>query len=376
MIDANNKKVVVLSAFYEPFMSGAEQMAKEIIERLGKKYEMTLITCRLDRKLPLTENRPFFKLIRVGIGFKKIDKYLYPFLASLRLRKIKPNIVHAVMESYAGGALLLTKYLYPRAKRILTLQSGDLDDPKKQKKILIGIFWKLIHRTPDKLTAISSFLAKRAERLGVKKENIEITPNGVDLSRIPNISEKIPNRVICVARLSWEKGLDYLIKAWPEILRKEPETKLVLVGEGDKRREIENLIKELNISGSVELRGNLPHDKTLEEIKKSEIFICPSLAEGLGIVFIEAQACGVPPIGTKVGGIPDVIQDNENGLLIEPRNSQVIADAIIKLLQDKNFTDRLSKKALETVKKYDWENIVEKISKIYENFNCYRHLSA
>lgn len=346
-------------------MSGAEQMVKEIVERLGRKYDITLIAARLDYKLPRVEKWENFNLVRVGVG-RKIDKLLYPLLASLKAKSAKPDIIHAVMESYAGGAIVLTKIFYPAAKTILTLQSGDLDDPKKQKKVLLKLFWKIIHRVPDKITAISNFLAKRAEKLGVKKENIILTPNGVDFSHLPEAVEKIPKRVICVARLSWEKGLDYLINAWPGVLRETPEAKLVLAGEGNERAEIEEMIKNLGISSSVELKGNLPHDQTLKEIKKSEIFICPSLAEGLGIVFIEAQACGVPAIGTKVGGIPDVIQDGENGLLILPKNSEAISEAIIKLLSDKNLAKKLSARALETVKKYDWNNIISQIDRLYE----------
>lgn len=359
-------KVVVFSAFYEPFMSGAEQMVKEIAERLGKKYDITLIAARLDSKLPKTERRENFNLVRVGVGHKKIDKLLYSLLAALKARNVKPEIIHAVMESYAGGALALVKYIYPRAKRILTLQSGDLDSDVKQKKFLIKFFWKVIHRAPHIVTAISGFLADRAARLRVDKSKIFITPNGVDLSQIPKDEEKIANRVICVARLSWEKGLDYLIKAWPEVLKQTPEAKLVMVGEGDKRKEIETMIKDLNIADSVVLMGNLPHDRTLEEIKKSEIFICPSLAEGLGIVFIEAQACGVPAIGTRVGGIPDVIKDNENGLLILPKNSEAIVAAIAKLLKDKSMADKLSARAFQTVKKYDWKNVISQINRLYE----------
>lgn len=360
------KKLILLSAFYEPYMSGAEQMVKEILERLGGGYETVLITGRFDRGLSEREERPTFKLIRVGIGHKQIDKLLYPLLAALKARKLKPDIVHAVMESYAGGALVLVKYFYPRAKRILTLQSGDLDSEIKQSRRLLKLFWRPIHRSPHVVTAISSFLARRAEELGVSRDKIFITPNGVDLSRIPAGTEKIRERVICVARLSWEKGLDYLIKAWPEVLKTAPGAKLVLVGEGDKRGEIENLIKEFGISDSVELKGNLPHEQTLEEIKKSEIFICPSLAEGLGIVFIEAQACGVPPIGTRVGGIPDVIKDGENGLLIEPKSSPAIAEAVKKLLTDKELAARLLVRALETVKKYNWDNIVRQIDEFYK----------
>jgi glycosyltransferase involved in cell wall biosynthesis len=366
ILEENKKTVVILSAFYEPFMSGAEQMAKEIVECLGGKYEMVLIAARLDRKLAKAEQWNNFKLVRVGIGHKKIDKFLYPLLAALAVRKVRPHIVHAIMESYAGGTLVIIKYLCPRIIRILTLQSGDLDDPSKQNKFLIRIFWRPIHNSPDRITAISNFLADRAKQLGVAEDKILITPNGVDLSKIPESVEKINKRVICVARFSWEKGLDYLIKAWPEVLKQEPQAKLVLVGEGDKRQEIESLIKELGIESSVELKGNLPHDQVLEELKKSEIFICPSLAEGLGIVFIEAQACGLAVIGTRVGGIPDVIQDMENGLLIEPKNSQAIERAIKKLLKDKELVSRLSGRALETVKKFDWGTVITQIDKLYQ----------
>lgn len=363
----DRKKIVILSAFYEPFMSGAEQLVKEIAERLGADYDLTIVTARLDRTLPKTEQRVNFKLIRVGWGIKKLDKLFYPILAAIKIRKIKPAIAHAVMESYAGGALVLVKYLCPSAFRILTLQSGDLDSKKKQKQLFIKLFWKKIHRTPHQLVAISNFLATRAHRLGIPKEKISVIPNGVDLSQIPSAEGKIPHRVICVARLSWEKGLDYLIQAWPNILKNIPDATLAIVGEGAERVKLEKLIKELNISNSIELKGNLSHNQVLKELSKSEIFICPSLAEGLGIVFIEAQACGVPVIGTNVGGIPDVIQNNATGLLVASRDSVSITEAIIKLLTDKKLADQLSNKAQEMIKQYDWSDIIKQYNKLYQN---------
>lgn len=360
------KRIVIFSAFYEPFMSGAEQMAKEAAERLGKRHKITLITARLDKALPREEAREAFRLVRVGIGHKQIDKILYPLLAPIKARQFKPEIIHAIMESYAGGALVLAKRLMPEARTILTLQSGDLDDPKKQETLLVKFFFKMIHNAPEKITAISTFLGKRAECLGVDPKRISIIPNGVDLSQIPQGISKIPDRVICVARLSWEKGLDGLIKAWPAVVKERSGAKLVLVGEGDKRGEIEKMISESALQGSVELTGNLPHGKVLEEISRSEVFICPSLAEGLGIVFIEGQACGVPVIGTRVGGIPDVIQDGKNGLLIRPKNPEDISAAILKFLKDKDLAGRMSAEALETVKKYNWTNIIEEINGLYE----------
>ena len=325
------------------------------------------MTARLDRGLARVEERANFRLVRVGFGWKNFDKILYPFLAVWQVRKIKPEIAHAIMESYAGGALVLVKYFSPRVKLILTLQSGDLDDARKQKKFIVKFFWRLIHTSPDFVTAISSFLVERAVRLGVPREKIEITPNGIDFNEVPEKISKEKNRVICVARLSWEKGLNYLLDAWPKVLAEFSDAKLVFVGEGDKRVEMEKQIQELNLTNSVELKGRLSHSETLKEIAKSEIFICPSLAEGLGNVFIEAQACGIPAIGTRVGGIPDVIQDGFSGLLIEPKNSEAITEALFKLLKNAELRQELARNGAESARQFDWQKIIEKINEIYYN---------
>jgi hypothetical protein len=172
MIDGRRRQIAILSAFYEPFMSGAEQLAKEILERLGDRYDLVLIAARLDKSLPKQEQRAGFKIVRVGIGHKLIDKFLYPVLAAWQVRRERPEVVQAIMESYAGGALVLAKYLYPRAKRILSLQSGDLDHDQKQSHWHIRMFWQLIHRSPDLVTPISEFLAQRERRLGVPEDKI------------------------------------------------------------------------------------------------------------------------------------------------------------------------------------------------------------
>jgi glycosyltransferase involved in cell wall biosynthesis len=363
------RKIVILSLVYEPFWSGAEKMVKEIAEFLNKKYDIYIITMRLDNSYSQNEQKNGYTIVRVGNGVSLLNKLLFPVFSLIKIRQFKPDIVHGIMESYAGGALVLCKYFFPKAKRILTLQSGDLDDAKKQSKFLIKIFFKIIHFAPHKITAISNFLAKRAINLGVKKENVFVIPNGVDLSRFSKSEEKIKDRVVYVGRLSWEKGLNYLIEAWVSVIKAVPSAKLVIIGEGKEREAIKKMIKELKITDSVILTGNLAYEKVPSEIKRSEIFVCPSLAEGLGIVFIEAQACGVPPIGTRVGGIPDVIQDGENGLLIEPKNSDQIRDAILKLLNDKELAKRLGERGLETCKRFEWKKILEEIDEIYQDIS-------
>ncbi len=360
------KKVVLLSCFYEPFMSGAEQMPREIIRRLGGKYDITLVAARLDEKLPPTETRENYKLVRVGIGHKTLDKFLYPLLAALEVRRIKPEIAHANLESYAGIALAWLKRFSPRTKRILTLQSGNIDDPRQKNARPIKLFWRAINLSPDIILPISDYLRARSIKLGVPAEKIVVIPNGADLDNIPADIQPEEGRVFFAGRLSWEKGAEYMFRAWPLVLAQYPEARLVQAGSGDMEGKIIELIKELKIEDSVELKATISHDAYIKEFKKAEVVVCPSLAEGLGIAFIEAQACGRPVIGTRVGGIPDVITDGENGLLIEPRNSRAIAEAIIKLFKDKELAERLSERGLETSKRFAWENVIGKIGGIYE----------
>jgi len=359
-------KIIVFSCFYDPFISGAEFFVKEVVERLADKYDFTIIAARLDKSLPKYEKRELFEYYRVGLG-NSLDKWLYPILASNLARKLKPDLAHAVMESYAGIAAWLFKKSNKNIPCVLTLQSGDLDDPSKRAKIPNWL-WRKIHTTPDLVTAISTALAERAKKLGARQDRVVIIPNGVDLALAKDSrAEPITGRIVCVARLSWEKGLDFLVKAMPEVVAEFPQAHLVLVGEGDKRQEIECLAKELNLGDKVKLLGKLPHEKTLKEIGKSEIFICPSLAEGLGIVFIEAQACGVPVIGTCVGGIPDVICDNETGLLVEPRSSEAISQALKKMFGNEELRQRLKQTALQNLERFNWNKIVEQVSEQYQN---------
>ena len=86
-MNSDKPKLVLLACFYEPFMSGAEQLPREIIARLGKKYEIILISARLDKKLPKREKHKNYELIRLGVGHKNFDKILYPFLAALKTKK-------------------------------------------------------------------------------------------------------------------------------------------------------------------------------------------------------------------------------------------------------------------------------------------------
>ena len=97
----------------------------------------------------------------------------------------------------------------------------------------------------------------------------------------------------------------------------------------------------------------------------SDVFVLPSLSEGFPVVILEAMACGLPIVATNVGGIPYVVNEEENGFLVMPKNSEQIAEKILFLLENKNVSEEISKKNKEMIKKYDLNNIIQELEKVY-----------
>ena len=355
MEKTNKKTIVILSAFYQPFEGGAEQYVRKVVDILKSRYNFIVLTSCLKRSLPKREQYGGVVIKRLGLGLK-IDKWFFPFLAPWACFFIKKDIVHAVLESYAGLALCFYKFLGGRDKTLLTLQSGRVNMP--------AWLFRAIHRAPDKIQAISQALAQRAK--GFRAKDVAVVPNGIDIEIFRHIDiSRVPHRIISVAHLKKVKGLDYLIKAMPAVLKDFPDAEFVLVGDGPERKNLENLAHSLGLGGRVKFKGALPHSQVAQELAKAEVFVLPSLAEGFGIAVVEAMAAGLPVIASRVGGITDIIQHNHNGLLIEPESPQAIADAVIKLFTNPGLAQTLTQNARRNTNRYSWQNISEKINQLY-----------
>ncbi len=372
--------IAILSTFFDPFMSGAEMCVEQIVNRLGRKdsHAFTIITARLSRDLPRLENRGRYLILRVGLGFR-FDKWLFPFLAPLKVFMLKPDVVHAVMESYAAIALWFVGIIKPRSRRVLTLQSGDLDD-KAAKGIIPEFLWKKIHNTPSRVTAISHFLHARAFELGAS--HISIIPNGVELSKLKYITknneeqEKQHNNVVAVARLSPEKGIVDLVQAFKKVLEEIPDATLDLVGDGPQRTETEALINELGLQSKVTLHGRLPHEEAMSVLSQATVSVLPSHGEGLGIAALEAFAMGVPVVASNVGGIPDVVIHERTGLLCPAKDSDAFADAIMRMCEESQLRKKCIENASTLIENYEWSAVTKQYRDIYADVMKPRILMA
>ena len=154
------------------------------------------------------------------------------------------------------------------------------------------------------------------------------------------------------------------------IVKDMPDIELVFVGNGMMRNELEMLSKKWGIEKNIKFAGFIG-DTTKKALyyKSSDIFVLPSTmsTESFGIVNLEAMACGIPIVASKIGGIPDVVKDGENGLLVPPRDSEALADTIIYLLENEDIRKRMGKNGRDKVEDSSWERIAEETEKIYMN---------
>ena len=351
------KQIVILSAFVTPYRSGAEACAEEVSARLQHAFDITIVAARMRRDLPYMDHLSSgVKVWRVGIGHP-IDKWLYPFLAPRAVRALKPDIVHAVLETFAGYALKRCRV--PRARKILTLQTTNT-----------GFLKGPIIRCADTVTAISSVLVERAKQEG---KHPVLIPNGIRLDLIDaslKRKPKIDGRILFVGRLEPMKGVDTLLRAFRQISdtasQDEVMPHLRIVGDGSERSRLEQLARDLKLTDLITFVGRVSPENVADEFAQASIFCGLSRSEALGNVFLETQAAGCAVVGTTVGGIPDIVKHEETGLLVEPDASEAAAGAIMQLFNDDQLRRKVVQNGQKHAQGYDWGVIAQRYREIYD----------
>ncbi len=375
-------KVLIFSIAYHPFVGGAEVAVKEITDR-NPDFEYYLITNKFDVSWPDEEKIGNINVRRVGSG-KKLDKYLYPLRAFRYARRlhavVKFDFVWSIMAFYAGLAALFFKY-FSKVPYLLTLQSGDSDAFVKKRTWWWSFYYKRVYRQAKITQSISRYLAQRSRRMGNKKGEIILLPNGVDLDLFQSkFSEREKSDLkksldiasdelvlISVSRLVLKNAIDDLIKAVNFLLYKSGiKVKLILLGTGPDEKALQALAVKQGVSEQVIFLGYRDYAEIPKYLEISDVFIRPSLSEGLGNAFLESMALGVPVIATKVGGIPDFLTDGETGLFCEVSNPSSIAMAVEKYYKDAELYKKIQINGQKLVRdNYNWDTIALKMKKIF-----------
>jgi len=187
---------------------------------------------------------------------------------------------------------------------------------------------------------------------------IQLIPNGVDITRFtPTLVDTSLNErtkvVVCVSRLSYEKGVDVLLQAWNLVRQQLPTfsgPRLIIVGNGEIQTQLECMAKALGIEDSVEFLG--VQSDIAAQLHRGDLAVLPSRVEGMPVALLEEMACGLPCVATRVSGSEDIIQHGVNGLLVEPEDYQGMAQALLTLLRDPDLSLKYGHAARSTIEQH------------------------
>ncbi len=208
------------------------------------------------------------------------------------------------------------------------------------------------------------------KRFNIPSEKVYSIHCGIDISFFNNLRhiEKDEKLILSVARLHPVKGLDYLVKACDILKNKGLSFKCVIVGEGSEKENLRKLILQRELKSYVELAGAKVQDEILKYYHKARIFVLPSVTEGLPVTLMEAMACKIPVVATKICGIPELVEDGVNGFLVPPKDPQRLADAIEVLLKDSELCRRFGEEGRRKVEReFNLEKQVKKLIELWES---------
>ena len=300
-------------------------------------------------------------------GWERLGKLRYLVHAGRvgrLVRELKPDLVHALhLTSY--GFLAARAGVHPC---VISVWGTDvLEAPH------LTPFHRLITRyalaRADRVTATGMRLAEATLRYMPPETDVDVIPYGVDLDRFrPEPRQPRDELVVgSVGRLSPEKGLKYLLRAIAEIVREQPNVRLLLAGDGPERRSLERLATRLGLVDRVEFAGELPHDRVPQTLARMDVFAMPSTWEGFGVAALEAAAMELPVVASNVHGIPDVVDDGVTGILVQPKDVAALSNAILRLLRDADERHRMGRAGREMVAaRYSWPDNARKMAALYD----------
>jgi glycosyltransferase involved in cell wall biosynthesis len=319
------------------------------------------------------ENLKKSPIARLQIPFLAI----FELISVLRLLKKEDiDIIHAHWIVPQGFLAHVTNKL-TKKPYVVTAHAGDVFTLKNN---LLKKLAKSTLKNSSYCTVNSSYTKKAVDNI-CKTTRIEVIPMGVNLksfnmkkkSNFLKRNFKAKDIILFVGRLAEKKGLEYLIKAMPDVIRKFRNAKLLVIGKGPTENKLKQLTKKLNLDRKIIFLGKMSNEQLPKYYASSDVFVGPSIitksgdTEGLGIVFLEAISSGIPVIGTNVGGIPDIIKNNKTGLLVEQKNSKELSKAIIKMISDNKLRKKLQYNAYQHIKEvYNWKNIGERFTKVFD----------
>ncbi len=365
-----DKNIKVLHIDSERTWRGGQQQAAYLLEGMHKKGYKTALVCRSGSEFETycrSKNLPVFPIPMAG----EID-----FFCGYRIAGICRTHGFKILHLHSAHAIAtgLWAKLFFRPLKLIGVRRVDFHIRK-------NVLSRFKYKTPmlDRLVCISKKIYEVAKEDGIPEDKLRIIYSGVDLKKFdndfPDLNFKeelgIPENhtvVGTVAAMAWHKDYPNLLKAAKKVLDRQKNITFCAVGSGPDEQQIVELREELGLGSRFILTGF--RTDVGKFLKNFDIFVHASCMEGLGTSILDAQGACLPVIGSYAGGIPEIIQNQVNGLLVPARNPDALAGSILELVNNHTLRKKLGKKGKETVERFSIANTIE------NNLNLYREIMS
>jgi len=365
------KRVLIATGIFPPEVGGPATYSKILLDELSKENFGV-------RVLSFGNIRRFPKILRhIAYGLKTFwmgrnsdvifaqDPVSVGFPAMLAAKILRKKFLLKIVGDYA----------WEQGVQRFGVKKVLDDFLKNRYRWEVELFRKiecLVANRADKIIVPSEYLKGVVTKWGIGPEKIYVVYNAFqdnELFRFPRFAQggfaKPGQRLIVSAgRLVPWKGFDALIEIMPEILKEVPDARLVIIGDGPEKQNLESRIKNLELEEEVTLTDTLPHEKVLEYLAAADVFVLNTAYEGFSHLILEAMALGVPIVTTDSGGNPELIEDGKEGFLIKFNDKEALKSKILDVLSNPILAQKFSENAKKKSSEFSKERMIKETVKI------------
>ena len=357
----------VVSDLY-PYVVGGLGIHAHEMSRCQSEYghDVTVYTSKNSNQVKKINNN--YKIVKFNNRIKIAGNSLLPGLF-LKLTQEKDNfeIIHAHSHLFLSTNQCAFIRKLKSAPLIIT-NHGLISQtvPMKLQKIYLPTIGKWTFHAADKVITYTEEDKSSIINLGVDPNKIEVIHNGIDTKLFtPKQRESKNKQLLWIGRYIKGKGVEYLIDAFKIVSEEYDDLKLLMVGDGPLKKNIQKQINNLGLSEKITLKTFVPNSEIQDLYRNSDVFVLPSLEEGVPRTILEAMSCEIPVVCTKLPQLVDIV--NKCGILVPKRDPEALAEAVLKIFSDNTLSHKFGKNGRnKIINGFTWEKTVKKTIELYE----------
>ena len=351
-----------------PQAGGAEVHLEEILKRIADRGHQVTLFCSSYPGAKRRERLNEIEIVRRGSRYNfnfVVSKYIKSLLAQM-----KPDLIIEDINK-----IPFYTPLFQNLPTLVVIPHLFADSVFKEINFILGFYIFLSEKPISRIYKGKRFMVISEStkfdlmKRKIPEKDIYVINCGIDHSLYspnPDLKKNDPPLAVYVGRLKKYKTINCLIKAFPLVLKKIPDARLTIIGDGDYAPELKSLTKQLGLETKVEFTGFVPQKEKVNWFRKAWVAVYPSSKEGWGLTNIEANACGTPVLASDVPGLRDSVLAGETGFLFEYGNTEKLAELMIKTMSHSTLREKLSQGGLKWAKEFSWEKTADQALELFQ----------